>query len=155
MAFIGWKRKLANCTILLVSWPLSMGALGYRTDFDARILAAQNRERASLGLPMLRWNANLAVGAKQWSDTLGRTGRFEHSPDKPGDELLGENIWGGDPNAFSPEAMVRLWTSEKLQFQLGTFPQNSRTGNVAAVSHYTQMVWRKTQEVGCAMSRGA
>jgi hypothetical protein len=147
------KSRLALC-FLIFSWPLSMGALGFRADFDSRILSAHNRERASLGLPVLRWDADLAAGAKQWADNLARSGVLAHSPDEPGQELLGENIWGGEPGMFSPEAMVRLWISEKRQFQVGTFPKNSRTGNVADVSHYTQLIWRSTKEVGCALSEG-
>lgn len=155
MAAIGRKGRLALCGLLALAWPLVTGALDYRFDFDARILTAHNRERASLGLPALRWSADLAVGAKQWSDHLARTARFAHSPDPTGEELLGENIWGGDPGAFAPEAMVGLWIAEKREFQDGTFPRISRTGNVADVSHYTQLIWRSTKEVGCALSRGA
>jgi len=133
----------------------STGATGYRTNFDARILDAQNRERAVAGVPALRWSDDLAVGAKQWADHLARTGGFYHSPDPPGQELLGENIWGGSPGAYTPEAMVGLWASEKRNFKYDVFPRTSRTGDVSDVSHYTQLVWRATGEVGCALSRGA
>lgn len=155
MASITGNVRLALCGLLVLCWPLVMGSVGYRTNFDMRILAAHNRERAALGVPPLRWDPRLAAGAKQWSDHLARTGGFAHSPDHPGDERLGENIWGGTPNAFAPEAMVALWVAEKRHFQFGTFPRNSRTGNVADVSHYTQLVWRSTRQVGCALSRGA
>lgn len=155
MAYFNKKSRLVFCSLLMICWPLVTGGRGWRTDFDARILAAHNRERASLGVPPLRWNADLAAGAKQWSDHLARTGRFAHSPDLPGAEPLGENIWGGTPNAFSPEAMVTLWIAEKRHFRSGVFPGSSRTGNVADVSHYTQLVWRSTRQVGCALSRGA
>ncbi|WP_033922461.1 CAP domain-containing protein [Sphingomonas sp. 37zxx] len=155
MAVFAKGIRQALCGLLILSWPLLAGATDDRANFDARILAAHNRERAGLGLPMLRWNVDLAVGAKQWSDTLGRTGQFMHSPDDPDDELLGENIWGGDVGFFQPEAMVALWVSEKQQFRQGTFPYTSRTGDVMDVSHYTQIVWRSTTDVGCAISRGA
>lgn len=155
MAIWKSKRKLALSTILALSWTLLTGASNDRSDFDSRILAAHNRERATLGIGSLRWSADLAVGAKQWSDTLGRTGQFAHSPDQPGEELLGENIWGGDPGAFSPEAMVALWIKEKRAFKFGVFPRTSTTGRVEDVSHYTQLVWRSTTEVGCGLSKGA
>ena len=155
MAAIGRRGRRGLSGRLAFAWPLSTGALDYRSNFDGRLLAAQNRERASLGLPPLRWAPDLATGARQWSDHLARTAGFSHSPDTPGEELLGENIWGGDPGAFAPEAMIGLWIGEKRNFQLGTFPHNSRTGRVADVSHYTQLIWRSTTEVGCALSRGA
>jgi hypothetical protein len=153
MASIAKKIRLVACSLLV--WPALTGAMGYRSNFDMRILAAHNKERAGLGLPALKWNPDLVTGARTWSSTLARTGQFAHSPDNPGEELLGENIWGGDPGAFTPESMVNLWVSEKRQFRTGTFPTNSRTGNVRDVAHYTQMVWRSTGEVGCALSQGA
>lgn len=155
MASITRNGRLAFCGLLVLCWPLIAGAVGHRTNFDMRVLAAHNRERDSLGVPPLRWNVELAAGAKQWSDHLARTSGFEHSPDHPGDVPLGENIWGGTPGAFTPEAMVTLWISEKRHFRSGIFPGISRTGNVADVSHYTQLMWRSTREVGCALSRGA
>lgn len=148
------ERRLALCSLLALLWPLIMGAATYRDSFNDRVLAAHNQERALLGLPPLRWNAQLASGAQQWSDELAQTGNFAHSPDTPGTSPLGENIWGGTPGRFEPEQMVGLWIQEKRHFRPGRFPHNSRTGKVADVAHYTQLVWRETHEVGCGLSRG-
>lgn len=134
--------------------PLMVGATAPQANVDARILAAHNRERAALGLPPLRWNPALAQGAGEWSSYLVRTGQFRHSPDAPGAEPIGENIWGGTPGHFSPEDMVGLWIAEKRYYREGVFPANSTTGAVEDVSHYTQVVWGDTREVGCAVTRG-
>jgi hypothetical protein len=48
--------------------------------------------------------------------------------------------------------MVGRWIAEKAHFKPGTFPNNSRSGRVEDVSHYTQLIWRKTTHVGCAAS---
>ncbi|TVV71969.1 CAP domain-containing protein [Sphingomonas solaris] len=154
MTSILGKGKLVASALLLACLPIVTGSLGHRTDFEARILAAHNRERAALGIPPLRWNEDLANGAKDWSDHLALTGGFAHSPNEPGQDLEGENIWGGTPKAFSPEAMVTYWIAEKRYFRDGVFPRNSRTGNVADVSHYTQVMWRSTRQVGCSLSNG-
>jgi len=147
-------KAVLRAAFLAALAPIVMGAQGFRTDMDDRLLASHNRERAGLELKPMRWNAELAAGAQDWAYYLARTGRFEHSPNDPA-ELLGENIWGGTPGAFSPESMVDLWISEKRNFRPGIFPANSVTGRVADVSHYTQVVWRETREVGCGVSRGA
>ena len=149
------KKIALKFCVLLLGWPLATAGTSYDAEFDARLLAAHNRERAAFGAPPLEWNADLAAGARRWSDHLARTGGFAHSPDAPGSVRIGENIWGGTPDAFSPEAMVKLWIAEKRYFRPGVFPRNSRTGDVADVSHYTQLVWRATRQVGCALSRGA
>lgn len=145
-------RPLARIALLVAGLPLLVGSTGLRTNFDGRILAAQNRERSALDLPALAWDEQLAKGAALWAKHLSRTGRFEHSPDDPAAEPQGENIWGGTPGYYLPENMVGLWVAEKKYFRAGTFPNNSRTGRVEDVSHYTQLIWKKTTHVGCAAS---
>lgn len=128
---------------------LLSGATSASGGFDQRVLTAHNAERAALGLPPLRWNANLAVDAQRWANHLAATNRFEHAPDEKG-EPQGENLWAGTRGYFSPEAMVNAWIREKRYFRPGPFPYNSTTGDVEDVGHYTQLVWRETGEVGCA-----
>ncbi len=139
---------------MLVSSPLLIGGTSARADFNERLLAAQNAERAKLGVPALKWDAGLAADARQWADQLAATGRFEHSADQPGKEPQGENLWAGTPRAFSPEAMVGLWAAEKRDYKPGVFPNNSRSGDVEQVGHYTQLIWRATGQVGCATAIG-
>lgn len=148
-------RRGLSCALLLAACPFLIGAVDAEIPFAQRLLAEHNAERLRLGLPPLKWNAALAAGAKEWSDHLAATGKFEHSPDAPGTPPLGENIWGGTPHRFAPERMVQRWIAEKEHFKPGVFPANSRTGSVQDVSHYTQIVWRDTTEVGCSLSRGA
>ncbi len=144
---------LARVPMLLLAGLLLSGAQGRTTGLEDRLLASHNRERAALGVAPLQWDPSLARGAAQWAEHLSQTGRFEHSPKLPGTPREGENIWGGRPGAFTPEAMVNLWIAEKAHFVPGTFPNNSKTGRVEDVSHYTQLVWRRTAQVGCALSR--
>lgn len=131
------------------------GMDGRIANLDGRLLAAHNRERAEVGVPALRWNPALAESASEWARHLAATGQFEHSPNLPGRPREGENIWGGTKGAFAPEAMVDLWIEEKSEFVMGVFPHNSRSGNVRDVSHYTQLIWRDTTEMGCGISEGA
>ena len=139
---------------LAASSPLLMGGTVARSDFNERLLAAQNRERAAIGVAPLAWNDKLAADARMWANELATTGRFEHSPDEPGVEPQGENLWAGTPRAYSPEAMVGLWAAEKKDYHPGVFPNNSRSGDVENVGHYTQMIWRESGQVGCATAVG-
>jgi hypothetical protein len=147
------NRSILAAALLLCS-PLLIGGTAVRADFNQRLLAAHNIERAALGVPPLQWNDRLAADARGWANALAATGRFEHSPDEPGQAPEGENLWAGTPRAFSPEAMVHLWASEKRDYQPGIFPNNSRSGDVENVGHYTQLIWRRSQQVGCATAVG-
>ena len=146
--------RRAGALWLLAVAPALVSGTGMRTNFDERILSAHNRERSALGVSPLRWSDRLASGARQWAVQIARNGSFEHSPDEPGAVPIGENLWGGTPDAYPPEAMVGLWISEKKDFRSGIFPANSQTGRVDDVGHYTQLIWRKSTDVGCALGQG-
>ena len=147
------KRHILSAALLLCS-PLLMGGTVVRADFNQRLLAAHNAERGALGVPPLAWNDGLAAEARTWAKELAATGKFEHSPDEPGKPVEGENLWAGTPRAFSPESMVGLWVAEKKDYRPGVFPNNSRSGDVERVGHYTQLIWRGSGQVGCATAVG-
>lgn len=116
----------------------------------SRILAAHNRERAAVGHPPLRWDPALAASAAAYGPHLARLGRLVHSPrqGRPGQRENLAMAWHG---THSPEQLVAMWTAEKTMLTPGTFPYVSRTGYWKDVAHYTQMVWRTTTHVGCAI----
>lgn len=119
--------------------------------FPARILAAHNAERVAVGIAPLIWDTQLGTQAAKYAVQLALGRRFAHSaPQARGG--TGENLWMGTRRAFSIEAMVANWASEKRMFKPGVFPAVSRTGNWHQVGHYTQLVWPGTQRVGCALA---
>ena len=146
-----WKAAMAGAVI--VSAPLLLGAVDPAPSFEDRILSEHNRERAALGLAPLAWDDTLAQSAQRWADYLAATGRFEHAPENR-NAPEGENLWAGTRGYYAPEAMVDAWIREKKYFRPGLFPDNSITGRVEDVGHYTQLVWRATTEVGCAHAAG-
>ena len=117
-----------------------------------RILEAHNEARAEVGAPPLRWDPGLAVAAASYGPQLARIGRLVHSP-RTGRENQRENLWMGQQGRFRPDEMVAAWTDEKRLFYPGSFPNVSRTGNWVDVAHYTQMIWKTTTHVGCAIYR--
>lgn len=153
MAGSGIWRRL-GAVLLVASAPLLAGGTGVTSNLEQRLLAAHNRERTSAGIPPLRWSDKLALSAKAWAEHLSRAGRLEHARPDPAEQPQGENLWAGTRGYFTPEAMVGLWIEEKKHFTPGPFPHNSRTGNAADVGHYTQLMWRSSREVGCALARG-
>ena len=122
-------------------------------DFAARVLALHNHERAAVGAPPLAWDARLAEAAAAYGPALADRGRLVHSPaaSRPGQ---GENLWMGSAGAFSIEEMIGSWAAERSLFVPGTVPNVSRSGHFSDVGHYTQMIWRATTRIGCALHRG-
>jgi Cysteine-rich secretory protein family len=150
MKLTRWKPLIVAGAVVLTT-PLVMGSAILRPSFDQRILAAQNAERLELGLQPMRWNDTLAESAQRWADYLASSGRFEHAPEDVANPE-GENLWAGTKGYYSPEEMVEAWAREKQFFRPGLFPENSTTGDVEDVGHYTQIVWRATTQVGCAQA---
>lgn len=142
--------------LLLATTPILAGASDRESNFESRVVAAHNREREAIGVKPLRWNPALAADAAKWAQHLVKVGYLVHYQEAPDDmDPQGENLWAGTKGYYGLESMVGLWIDEKKNYKPGVFPANSRTGDLEDVGHYTQLIWRTTHEVGCAMARGA
>ena len=120
---------------------------------EARLLALHNRERRATGAPPLVWDSALAAAAAAYGPRLDRLGKLAHSPPatRPGQ---GENLWMGSRGAYSLEEMAGSWAAEKRLFRPGLFPTVSTSRNWSDVGHYTQMIWKGTTRIGCAVRKG-
>ncbi len=135
----------------LVLLPAAAGA-ALPTDIAARILAVHNTTRAAVGVAPLRWDGGLARDAEVWAQHLAAINRMEHwgmRGEPPNHE--GENLWMGTRGAFTVEQMVGAWANEKRALR----PMRRWEDDFPAVGHYTQMVWRGTTAVGCAIVANA
>jgi pathogenesis-related protein 1 len=98
---------------------------------------AHNRARSQRGLPPLSWSSELAQKAQRAAKTC--TG--DHSRTS-----FGENIYGKTAPP-EPEEAVATWVRESADYD---YARNScRAGRMCG--HYTQVVWRSTKLVGCAI----
>jgi uncharacterized protein YkwD len=106
---------------------------------------AHNQWRSKLGLPPLRWSDEVANYAQQWANQLASTGSFQHRTE----HRYGENLFMGSGRQFSPTEVVDDWGSEVTYYDYAT--NSCRPGEMCG--HYTQVVWRDTTEIGCAVAR--
>jgi len=119
------------------------------------MLARHNAARAAVGVAPLVWNDALAADALAYAEQMARTGRFAHAPQPQGPGRQGENLWTGTRGAYRYAEMIDAWIAEKRWFTNGVVPAFSTTGNYEDVAHYTQIIWRGTRAVGCALASNA
>ncbi len=119
------------------------------------MLDGHARARGDVGVAPLTWSDTLAASAKGYAETMARTGRFEHAAQSIGMDRQGENLWTGTRGAYRFDEMIGHWLAERKAFTNLPVPQSSRTGRWEDVSHYTQIVWRGTTQVGCALASNA
>jgi uncharacterized protein YkwD len=108
------------------------------------MLSAHNAIRSRVGLPPLRWSDSLAHFASDWAHTLLARKQFSHRPNSP----YGENLFEIQGAPASPLEVVGDWGSEARDYDYRSNRCHGRCG------HYTQIVWRNTRSVGCAVARG-
>nr|VWO96214.1 Repressed by TUP1 protein 4 [Ganoderma boninense] len=130
----------------------------------AAYLAAHNGVRAQHGATALAWNQTLADAGQRWVDNC----KFQTRAGRSGPtavrlrprRVLGavvavhvyvyhcmrltagcaENLAAGTGGSYDVSAAVKSWTDEVSQYD----PQNP------APSHFTQVVWKSSMQVGCA-----
>jgi hypothetical protein len=120
------------------------------------MLAAHNGERSTLGLPELAWDDALAADAARYATEMAQTNIFRHSPRATRTIPSGENLWMGPRRLYSYDAMVGAFLDERKLFRAeGKMPDLSTSGRWQDVGHYSQMIWRSTRHVGCAVGDGA
>lgn len=118
------------------------------TEFKDQILCEHNAVRANVQpaadpeLSDLVWNDDLEAIAQEYAEQCV----FEHNPNR-GDNFpgtVGENLYAA---TFQPgaRAVVSSWAGEVSEYD---YDNNSCSG---VCGHYTQIVWRNTTEVGCAI----
>ncbi len=148
--------KMFAATILLSTSFFISNALAIAIDAQS-IISAHNRWRAKVGVPKLVYSPSLAVSSQAWANHLRDTNQCKMRHSVP-EGKYGENLfWASamqwsdgrrELQIVSAKKVVDSWGSEKADYH---YKKNScLPGKMCG--HYTQMVWRTTTEVGCAMA---
>jgi uncharacterized protein YkwD len=94
-------------------------------------------------LPNVTWSDTVAASAQTWANTLASTQNCGLTHES--NTGYGENLAAG--MNLTPSAAVKLWADEKSKYTYSAkYTQADFNGGSG---HYTQLVWRKSTEVGC------
>ncbi len=119
------------------------------------MLSVHNQERRRFNLPTLSWDPALAADAARYANQMAGNAIFRHSAKTTRAIASGENLWMGPRRLYSYEVMVGSFLNERKYFRNGAkLPDFSTSGRWQDVGHYTQMIWRGTRKLGCALGDG-
>jgi len=103
-------------------------------------------------LPPVAWDATLADVAYDYASRCpGSGGLLAHNANRTSDyaalgggDYVGENIYGTSADSVRPADALTLWMSEAPIYDYDA-------NNIGDAGHYTQIVWRASVRIGCAI----
>ncbi|ELU38677.1 ubiquitin carboxyl-terminal hydrolase 6 [Rhizoctonia solani AG-1 IA] len=141
------KIHMCKTPILLISRTIIDAAPSSDSRQANAYLDAHNSFRAQHAADPLTWSTKLETKAQGWANGC----RFKHGS-------TGENLAVGTGD-FGAAAAVKLWTDEIGKWLRQSNPLQVITRadqydpNNPQPSHFTQVVWKSTTELGCAVTR--
>jgi len=106
-------------------------------------LNEHNRRRNAAGIPSLGWSTKLAQSAQNWANNMADNNNMVHSRT----QNVGENIAMGQTSIS--QVMTDWADNEQRNYNPSTHQCNGMCG------HFTQVMWKTTTLVGCAMAEAS
>ncbi|PQM33132.1 basic form of pathogenesis-related protein 1-like [Prunus yedoensis var. nudiflora] len=133
------KLLLAICSSVALFFTLVSANLS-KEEIDG-FVEEHNKARAEVGNGPLKWNETLAKYAQDYADNRVDDCAMEHSMGP-----YGENLGSGE--GMSGAAATKYWVTEK---QFYNYELNKCVRDECG--HYLSVIWGKTTEVGCGISK--
>lgn len=131
--------KSAPAIICLLS--LAMVQVSLAQDSQQDYLDPHNSARAQVGVGPLAWDDTVAAYAQDYAKQMAGTCNHVHSHGR-----YGENLAWSDYGSLTVAEAVKLWVDEKQYYDHNS--NSCAPGETCG--HYTQVVWRKSNHLGCA-----
>jgi pathogenesis-related protein 1 len=125
-------------------------------ELKAKVVALHNKYRAEVGVPPVKWSGTVQKSSEEWALHLAENEglRMVHAKSKgPYGENLsgGPGVWSTGKDAYTAlEAAVIGFGNEKNNYNDTPV---SVDNSFYKYGHYTQIVWRTTTEIGCAVAK--
>jgi hypothetical protein len=105
-----------------------------------------NAARIETGSAPFTWNAAVAATADSWAAGCSWMHAARGQRIYMGTQM-GENLGAGSGTNWTPEGLGQGWIEEE---QFYDCPSNTCAGGEVC-GHYTQVIWRNSTQVGCAI----
>jgi hypothetical protein len=165
-AVLGLLVSIAGCGGAAGPLPTGTGGTSGGTmtnpltpDLIDAFVAAHNQARSgplipapSPALPPVTWDGILADAVYNYAVRCqGANDLLSHNANRStdyqalgGSGYVGENIYGSGGATVTPAAAIDLWMGEAPSYDYNS-------GDFGTAGHYTQIVWRASVRIGCAI----
>ncbi len=117
-------------------------------ELKKEFIEEHNQWRKDVGVPPLEWSEKLAQYASEWGMEIGKKCDMKHRPySGKWEQLYGENIYWTSAPSVATKDVVDAWGSE-IKYYKKPKPIDD---DFVKYGHYTQVVWKDTKKVGCAI----
>ncbi|XP_031433414.1 uncharacterized protein glipr2 isoform X2 [Clupea harengus] len=112
--------------------------------FEKEFLVAHNVYRQQHGASPLAMSRDLCRSAQKWAEHLLAIKKMQHSQADYGENLY--YAWSSVPEKLTGKEAVDSWYSEIKDYNF------SRPGFQSSTGHFTQVVWKGTEELGVGLA---
>lgn len=130
--------RFHNFLLVIYFISLALAHISQAQNSHQDYVSAHNAVRAQVGVGPVTWNYTVAAYAQDYANQRQGDCNLDHSMGP-----YGENLAEGYGNLNGVDA-VKMWVSEKPNYD---YASNSCVGDECL--HYTQVVWRKSTQLGC------
>lgn len=113
-----------------------------QNELAKEFIHAHNWVRTQYKLPALKWDESLASFARKYLMQRYGDCQMIHSTSN-----YGENMFWGKKLHWTPSDSVYYWYQEKKWFNFSSLNCQPKQ----SCEHFTQIVWRDSQRIGCAL----
>ena len=145
------KAFLFSCLILLVSsLNLRNTAAWDFTKFYNDLVSLHNTLRTKHRVGKLTKLQAIATMAQKTATNCAKIKTLQHSQDKYNNQPVGQNLYVKTNAPSANDVMQGWYYKEEPNYNYST----GKSKNGGVIGHFTQVVWKSTTLIGCAVATG-
>ncbi len=127
----------------------TLAAFDFNTFYTA-LVNRHNTLRKKHSAGSLTKLTDIAKLAQTTANECKKAGKLQHSGTSYKGQWMGQNLYISGGAAPTGAAVANYWYSENKNYDYST----GKSKNNAVTGHFTQLVWKSTKQIGCAVAIG-